>query len=611
MAKWRLHINKRRTVLPLKAVGGRCVSAVLCAILPLFAVVCNLEFFVVTREARADAETWFTPVLSRVGTSSSTFGTSVACGNEDVGVGHSWFAVGAPDEVSGQGRVYIVGPSGIVQTLQSANPGSNQKFGYFVAFITDINGDTNYELVVGEPNPSGSNGYIHVYLSTGNPAAPFSHCKFASGVPSFGSYILQTSIVYSGSAQIVVGVPSTGVPGISGRRITYDVFTGTCDVVADNTYGSTGNFESRYGQSIGEIEGASGSNLLIGAPGLTSSAGGVYQEESGSAPALEFTGSSAANLGASIASRFLSPLVAFSAPFALNTLSVRTHNQGVFSLTAVCDLQVPMTSLPSTASQSLVHLSNVFDGFVGISSGAVFGSYRDEAATGGSVVFFGVQSSTCTSLKQVNNCAADPTQKQGAAIAGGPQCYWTEGANAVVVGSPGFSSNSGRIDIYLENTESESPSPCTVPTNTPTPTSTPTATPTLEQALTPAPGFDSTPIMVEPSTGGLPAPNATVAGKNVAIVAPLLVGKTLKFIGYQFVVTLIRSSRSTLAVDTVAVLRTSAKKREIFSKRNRISLRNLAPGSYAVTYRPVFQSPKSRSKRILGKTSARGTFQVR
>jgi hypothetical protein len=560
----------------------------------------------------AEPETWIEPILSLTGNSSSGFGASVACSGEDPEAGHSWYAVGAPDEASGQGRVHILNTNRVVQTLQSTSPGNNKRFGYFVSFIRDVNGDSINELVVGEPNPSGANGYLHVYLSTADVTAPFIHCTSVSGSPSFGSHFLQTVLVLSGTAEVVVGAPTASPPRISTHRITYDNFAGTCDIIENSVYGSAGDIGSRYGQSIGEIDtGATNSTLLIGAPGYSSSAGGLYQELAGGGATRILTGAISSQLGGSIASRFGSSLLAFTAPFGTNTLSVQDQNLGSFA--PVCDLQVPMSNLPPTTSQSLVHAGSVFDGFVGISSGSVFASYKNEVATGGSVVLFGVQSLMCTSLKQINNCVADPNQKQGVAIAAGSQCYWTEGANVIVVGSPGFSSNAGRVDIYAEHTESESAAPCSIATNTPTatPTATATVTPVVEQIVTPEPGFGSTPILVDPGTSGLPAPTTTVAGKHVTVVAPLLQSRRLKLLGYLFALKFRASRQAVLLQSSVRMLRADGRKREIFSRRNQISLRNLTPGSYVVSYRPVFQSPKSRTKRILGKTSAQGTFSIR
>jgi hypothetical protein len=53
---------------------------------------------------------------------------------------------------------------------------------------------------------------------------------------------------------------------------------------------------------------------------------------------------------------------------------------------------------------------------------------------------------------------------------------------------------------------------------------------------------------------------------------------------------------------------TAKKKLELFTRRERVAIRNLSPGTYTVTYRPVFQSRRSRDQKILGKYSAKQFF---
>jgi hypothetical protein len=189
----------------------------------------------------------------------------------------------------------------------------------------------------------------------------------------------------------------------------------------------------------------------------------------------------------------------------------------------------------------------------------------------------------------------------------------------MVVGAPGFSSGTGRIDVYAEGSEFASAVSCVEPTDTPTPMPTPNPT------VPPAAGEG--PIPVDQRTTGLPAPEVLVNKKSVEVVAPLLESNTskLKFVGYLF--TLIQTSRrasqtvevkvfgfealSADAFGSEAFGAAQSKKRELFARRNRVTFRNLKVGSYTASYRPVFTIKQGRvSKRVLGKISAKRAFSV-
>jgi hypothetical protein len=585
-------------------IGRRAASVLLCLL--WFLVSCLVPK---CDEAHAAPETWFSPVLTEVGNTSSSFGSAVACSAPDSVAGHSWLAVGAPDESAGQGRVYILSPTGIIDTLQSNAPGGGKQFGAAVAFIADINGDSISELAVGEPHPSGANGSVQVFLSTGNAADPFEFCTALSGTVSFGSHIFATSLLIANSAQIVISSPLAAVPAIESHAVTYDSMTGLCQFTADSAYGSTGDPNSRYGQSVAEFDdGSLNPSLLIGAPGNTD--GGVYVEQEAGGATLTLSGSSGGNLGAGIAASSSSALLAFLAPRQTNSVSVQSQSLGAFM--PRCNVQVPMSSLSTSASHALAHLGSAFVSFIGeidygVSSEAVFASYRDEADTGGSIVLFGAHTlSNCSALKRVNNCVFDSNQKQGTALAGGALCEVTGGAKALLVGSPGFSNNKGRIDLYKEGTESIAAAPCAAPTNTPTSTPTSTATPSPTPTMTPI--FGGLPIQVDPTTSTLPAPIIERRGTAVTLVAPRLVSSRFKFIGYFWTIIFRGTSRASEFVVNKDSLTRKSKRREIFSRRERITLRNLAPGRYTATYRPVFQATKSQKGRMLGKSSAQLTF---
>ena len=600
----------------------RCKCVV--AIATLFALVLS-----VPDTTSAAPETWFSPEHTFTGTSSSNFGAAVSCSTAVAGLGHSYFAIGAPRAASGEGRVYVYSPTGLVQTLTAPSVRPKGNFGYSVTFVKDINDDSLDELAIGEPNndEEDGTGIVHMYLSTGVLQTPYTHCGNASSSFGFGSFISPTSIAVSGGVQIVISNPTAAE--IRAYDVTDSGFS--CPVVATGDFQSNGpgGPTTRFGQSLGESlimsNGLIGGLLLVvGAP--RDGFGAVYSKAAVGSPALMYGGASdGEQYGVSVASRLNSHHLAFNAPYAaggINTVYVKTRSP-VGGFNDFCSLSVPMADLSEFAGQSLVHLFTAFDAFTASSGGGVaFGTYRTEASTGGSVGLFGAApAGQCTSVKQVNNCASDPGQKQGQALTGGPTCIGNAGRKLLIVGAPGYSSNAGRVDVYAEGTESGSAVPCGVPTNTPTATPTATATPTptagsavtVEPTATAAPGSDGSPTPVDPKTGNLPAPVVSQTTKVVVIEAPRFITKDKKFpfIGWLFTILSRNSKPQSAAALTVEALSVSAKKRQLFSKRNRVALRNLKPGTYAVSYQPVFRRASGKNTRVLGRKSKSASFTVK
>lgn len=592
-----------------------------------------LSYLSLSVSSYAAPETWFEPIQTVTGNASSGFGSALSCSASVPGLNHSFIGIGAPNENSDTGRVYIAGPSGVIQTLSSNSPAAGNKFGFALTFIKDITGDGIPELIVGEPNPAGVSGTVHVFKSTGNNAAPYQHCAAVIGTAHYGEKILKTSnlSMINNQEQLIISTTLATTPAVGSKVVSYDSFSGLCQFSDDSSYSSSGAGSSRYGQSLAEVnDGSLNSTLLIGAPGYTN--GGVYTEPESGSSSLRFSGSSGGNTGASIAASYTSSLLAFSSPREVNSISVQSQSSGFY--VQACAVQVPMNSLSTSANQSLVHLADTFKSFVGsvLNGGdaqAIFASYRDEDETGGSFVLFGAHElNGCSSPKKVNNCSPDASQQQGAAIAGGSECVTTGGNKIIVAGAPGFSNGAGRVDVYVEGSESGSVAPCFTPTNTPTPSPTPTPTPTpsptpsatpiaATATPTPTPGAAAGVIPVDPTTSNLPAPTVVVNRKTVVIQAPQLVTKkaNVKLSGFQF--TIERTSRTAASASEYSTFGFEAfaakqlKKREILSRLNRITLRNLGVGVYTVSYRPVFTVKKGKlTKRVFGKLSAKATFSI-
>jgi hypothetical protein len=621
-------------------VGAQCTTfSGICAhhhiykriILPFLSLL--ICFCVEVKSSSATPETWFAPVITATGSTSSSFGSAVACSSEVGGLGHSWFAVGAPDESSAQGRVHIMKPSGVTQVLQAPTPNNSYKFGSFLSFIGDINGDSYEDLVVGEPNNSGVAGNIYVFVSNGSSTTPFTYCGSQTGAASFGSSILATSNYLLGTAEIVVSTPASFL--VESFDVTHNL--GSCNINATATYQSTGVAASRYGQSISEIDAgvspAVNIQLLIGSP---VGDGTLWRVPALAAPVDEILGVQQQGLGVAVASKATSNLFGYLAPYTAspgNTVYVKSHAGAVLS--NYCELPILMDDLPDTSSQSLAHLNQVFGAFLGVTTGATFCSYRDEAITGGSVALFGAEASNCTAPKQINNCQYDANQLQGIALAGGISCVTTGGAKLLMVGSPGFAGNSGRVDIYAEGTQSSAATPCPTPTftftPTPTFTATPIETPLSEPTATAEPAVTDTPLAVDPSTRNLPPPEVVLNGRNITMsIPPAIKGPGLvNFLRKIFNLTrrqAVAAAASTrlriswivkriggtvVAAAEQEALSSDSKKREIQTRRNMVSLRNLSPGTYAASYRFVFYVQSPRKTTIMGRTSSKATFNVR
>ena len=313
-----------------------------------------LVLFSLPETASADPETWFNPAHTFTGAASSGFGSAVSCSSEVAGLGHSYFAVGAPQEASGEGRVHIYGPSGLIQTLAAPIADNTGNFGYAVAYVKDINNDSIDELAVGEPNSGGAGGIVHMFLSTGGLEVPYVHCGTRSGDDGFGSFILPMSnLVFSGVRIVVSHARSAEISSWVVTEIG-----GVCMFASSADYTSSGpeGIQSRYGQSISEIFTLNdGVELIIGAPGDSDPPGGggqVYSKLAGGAATFRFgLPGGSEPFGVAVASQAASSKFAFNAPQAsggVNTIYVK--ERGPTNFTDHCSVSVPMADLAVTAA---------------------------------------------------------------------------------------------------------------------------------------------------------------------------------------------------------------------------------------------------------------------
>ncbi len=548
----------------------------------------------------AAPETSIEPYVSLLGASSgSRFGDALACSQVSAtGGNRSLLAVGAPEEAGGAGAVYLqdpANPDAPLQRIVSPAPGAGLHFGAAITFVSDVNGDGADDLVVGEP--SGSTGSIHVYgsnLSGGIPSYTF--CASSAQESSFGAKLLGLRGPVGSSETLVAAAPASGT--------TYSLdLSGACSgavgvVLSFTRFGQGGEF----GAALAEVPstflppvgtpGASSaaSQVLVGQPNIASSGGKVsVLNNFGVTTELRY---GEQGFGTSLAASHRSTVAAIGSP---------NRDGGKGGVDLVDDTGALLCSVASSAAadtrgfgSSVLHLEDSFSSLPGKQQ--QFVASRPEASTGGSLALFGWSGgdSSCLAAAQINNCEDDPQQEQGKVIVGGPDCIvWRGGIGraAFAYSSPGWERNRGRVDIVVDGSESSSLLTCSgnspiIPGEVPTP--------------------------VEPGDRSLPAAQVDVSGRTVTVRLPLLqpsltgdnyqralrklqrqerlsqgqARQALRRLEIIYVVSITQSSAASAASGglTRPLARSSIDHRK---KRNRFSLRNLKPGSYALTWRAI------------------------
>lgn len=568
---------------------GSCLRHI---VVPLFAAAVAA---LAPQLAHSQAQTYFDTHASVVGPlAGGRFGAAIDCSDGTASANVSRIAIGAPEAANGEGRVYVYTVADtptLLATLQAPSPVSNYKFGSALAFIPDFNSDGIEDLIIGEPSDDViRDPRIYVYQSDG--VNSYTDCSYADRpAASFGTVIHGYRLFGNTLNRFIAGIPQIG------SAIPYEITSSgaVCNLMQGaSRFGGLG-FGSSIASVVGDDDSDGEADTIIGAPLASSSAGALYLTGAGSN--IIVTGSGSEEAGAAVAGHNQSNYYAFSRPKASSgegNVAVRDLNYGgpLFS----CTVTRAGSGTSADFGKTLKHLNN--PGFLNLfpTSSAAFAAYRSEASTGGSVAIFNTNSVVCSQEYQYNNCIADANQEQGAALAGGGTCTGNLGGStkiAVLVGSPGYSSGRGRIDIVAEGSDHASPSACTAgSTPTPTPTPTPTATA----------------IPVEPGTGKLPKPAVIVKGRTATVTAAKVKPKLTtpgrkKAIALlmkrglsrkaaenalkQLVVTYVFTYRRRAVAADVGLWTDeldTLNSRTVRNRNNRISLRNLPPGQYSISY---------------------------
>lgn len=604
----------------------------------------------VSTEVYAVPETIMEPASIIYGpTDDARFGTSVACSKPSANIGNSsYIAVGAPladdGAINEAGKVYVyepANPPNLLQTITSPNPGAGKHFGRAVAFIRDMNMDGVDELVIGEPYEVGVTGAIHVYRSSvTSPPYVLLDSAYPGNIQGFGTTLLGIRDEGLTDTFVVVGAPQ------SERVQTFLISSNSGGpIFTSGLFTATGGVGDRTGHSITEAWnglnlGNEASDVLVGLPHSSTDQGKLQCVAQNVSPVDLFSGGPGDYLGSSVAGTHSVGIVILPQNASFRAFSVPGENSIKIlnsSSTLYCSVSMPLTDIPSSSGTGLAHLKGSFMSLVVNAGGlgpttqdTTFASYRDEPDTGGSVGIVGTNGdpSGCTRVVQLNNCLGG-SQEQGFAITGGG----TTGDSAcsvriastdtpmLLVGSPAWSNNKGLVTVYYDD-GSQHASPQACGASTPTPTATPTATPRVQATNTPSSGGgQETPIVEIQPGAALPPPIVTV-GESGEIVVTLprytfatkflqrlmkllklkSLAKAQQFavVNTSFVLEIKQTSKASSVANVMFAKDKKSKVQKIVTRKNRVTLARLSPGTYQVTYRVV-----TTAKRI------KKTFQTR
>ena len=574
---------------------------------PLFALVIILA----PKTSSAAPQTSISSSLHFTGSASGErFGATIDCSAPSTATQNSsLMAVGAPNAVSpslGQqaGRVYIIDPSAAqgsraLQTIDSPSPQTGAEFGKALAFVNDFNNDSVPDLVIAQPHgTTGTLFLFHSQINQGSSTISYAPCGELSGDTYFAEVLTPLRSPSPGTPTILIGSPRASIPNTLGVSIQS---SGTsCSTTQHPEFSFSGATSSLLGSGVSFIANTNGSfdgrpEMLVGIShqGGASNLSGSVQMAYSDPPLIPMqldpmatptvmatstpptsagliqlaTGGETDLLGSSLAGSESSSVFAAGAPGALG-------GRGRVSLfnsagSPLCAFSEGLESSSVGFGRTIVALGDSFGSLTG-QSDTTLASYRSEDSTGGSVALFGMNStnSSCSqSLVQVNNCVAQPTQEQGAALAGGAHCVLTHNGAPTVflaVGAPGFDREAGRVDIYTElNAPVSPPQPCTAitapgaaPDSSPSvlpAQATPITQPTAPNVPDPTPSNPSSPEppSPDPSSGGanpgspppstegieifpgftdLPEPKISTSSRgnvvaNLPTVTPTLVGR--------------------------------------------------------------------------------------
>lgn len=210
-------------------------------------------------------------------------GTDLSSAGDVNGDGYSDIIVSEPYYGNSRGKVflYLGSKSGIVKPAAWSALGENDGdyFGMSCSFAGDVNGDGYSDVVIGAKNYGGNTGKAYLYL--GSSSGLSSTASWTATGSSSGD-LLGASVITAGDtdgdgySDVLVGAP--GFSSSTGRAYLYK--GGASGLAASPSWTATGEASSNYFSEAlgpaGDINGDGYADVIAGARGYGSNAGKAY-----------------------------------------------------------------------------------------------------------------------------------------------------------------------------------------------------------------------------------------------------------------------------------------------------------------------------------------------
>jgi hypothetical protein len=211
-----------------------------------------------------------------------SFGFSSGKGDLN-GDGYEELIIGEPTNTSNGGTVWIMlgSAAGLQESTKKlfdyvSDPADVSEFGYSIA-VGDFNGDSLYDIIVGEPGYSSDMGRVFWY--NGSAGSAYINEIYAGTVigasgDRFGHSLAAGDINGDGFDDAIIGIP--GYQGGKGRvEIRLGSSSGLANTASFTIDGTTPNTYLGYSVVVGDFDGNSIFDLAIGIPDENSGAGQV------------------------------------------------------------------------------------------------------------------------------------------------------------------------------------------------------------------------------------------------------------------------------------------------------------------------------------------------
>lgn len=206
------------------------------------------------------------------------FGFSVAGNGSVDGNSALDVAVGAPDQNSGAGAVYVIrnliGSGGSInRTNVVAGLAAGDHFGYSVA-MGDFNGDTFADVAVGAPYASGGAGTVSVLYGGSKFSGAIGTTLTGAAGESFGVSVAAGNFHRDRYTDLLVGAQSSTLNS-TGIGRAYAFYGGTNLATSPNLTLAPSSGDSAFGSTVsvgGDFDGDGGPDFVVADPQFTSGA---------------------------------------------------------------------------------------------------------------------------------------------------------------------------------------------------------------------------------------------------------------------------------------------------------------------------------------------------